>query len=348
MKKILLVSFVLLSSLAFGQKAVIEFEEKVHNFGEVAEKGGLVDYDFVFKNVGDAPLILTNVRSSCGCTTPSYPREPVAPQATGVIKVVYNPSGRPGNFSKTITVTTNAQPAVNILTIKGNVVKKPVDPYAKYTYSVGDLKLKGGNLNFGDVLNTAVVNKEMEMVNTGDKELNVTVVLGEEPYITAKAEPSVLKKGEKGKITVTYDFSKKKDWGFVNDKLLITTSAGGKGELNLTSNIKEDFSTQKAENYVNSPVVTLSQNEADVKTQTEPTKAIFYIENTGKSTLYVRKITSSNPNITADVRTTIKAGKKQKATISVNAAGKINTTETLTLITNDPKKPEVTFKLNFK
>ncbi|MBL7717325.1 MAG: DUF1573 domain-containing protein [Flavipsychrobacter sp.] len=98
------------------------FTNDAHDFGTVAE-GPAADYEFQFKNTGKEPLIIESVHASCGCTTPSYSKEAIAPGKSGSIKASYNTIGRPGAFTKTITVTSNA--GTKVLTIKGNVEKAP-------------------------------------------------------------------------------------------------------------------------------------------------------------------------------------------------------------------------------
>jgi hypothetical protein len=100
----------------------IAFEKLVHDYGTL-ENGANGDCEFVFTNKGEKPLVLSNVRASCGCTAPSWTKEPVLPGKTGVIKVGYN-TGIPGVFHKTVTVTSNAANSQVILTIKGNVLPK--------------------------------------------------------------------------------------------------------------------------------------------------------------------------------------------------------------------------------
>lgn len=105
-------------------QAEIEFVEESHDFGNIKE-GTLATYEFKFKNTGKEPLILTNVTASCGCTTPEWPKEPIKPGATGIVKAVYNSQGRPGAFQKSITVQSNAKTSMKILNIKGNVESAP-------------------------------------------------------------------------------------------------------------------------------------------------------------------------------------------------------------------------------
>lgn len=121
--KLLLITLSLFFAFSFKNLAQqvdstkIEFEKLTHDFG-VIEQGGDGSYVFKFKNVGNKPLILSNVRSSCGCTVPSWPKEPIPPGGTGEIKVTYN-TNILGKFSKTITVYANA-PTVT-LRIQGEV-----------------------------------------------------------------------------------------------------------------------------------------------------------------------------------------------------------------------------------
>ena len=100
-----------------------EFKETTHDFGSITE-GEIAEHVFTFTNTGDAPLVIQNTSASCGCTTPSYSREPVAPGETGEVQVKFNSQNRPGVQNKTITITANTEPSVTRLFIKTNVNPK--------------------------------------------------------------------------------------------------------------------------------------------------------------------------------------------------------------------------------
>ena len=104
--------------------AQINFEQKVINYGKI-EKGGNGSRVFKFKNEGNEPLVLNSVRASCGCTTPKWTREPIAPGTEGEIIVKYD-TNRLGNFHKTVTVQSNAASKTVVLTIKGQVMNPEV------------------------------------------------------------------------------------------------------------------------------------------------------------------------------------------------------------------------------
>ncbi len=104
----------------------ISFNKTTHDYGSI-EVNGDGTYNFEFTNTGYEPLILSKPRSSCGCTVPSWPKEPILPGETNEIKVTYN-TRKPGPFNKTVTIYSNAKnkPTV-LLRIKGKVEKKPTE-----------------------------------------------------------------------------------------------------------------------------------------------------------------------------------------------------------------------------
>lgn len=108
-------------------KAKINFKALEHDFGKINENDGPVTFKFDLTNDGTDPLTLSNVKASCGCTTPDWTKEPIAPKGKGNVQATYNPKNRPGKFTKTITVSNNSdQPSV-VLTIKGEVIPAPVE-----------------------------------------------------------------------------------------------------------------------------------------------------------------------------------------------------------------------------
>lgn len=129
MKKLVLFTAVLLTGISgFAQSGPkIEFMAKDNtiDYGTVSKDSDSGVRTFEFKNTGDAPLIINDVKSTCGCTVPSKPTEPILPGKTGKIDVKYNMN--PGAIRKTITVTSNAvnvEGGIIALKIKGEVIVK--------------------------------------------------------------------------------------------------------------------------------------------------------------------------------------------------------------------------------
>mgnify|MGYP001950157074 FL=1 len=121
MKKILLIAVVLLAGVSMSAQAKFKFKTETIDYGKVA-KGSDGVRVFEFTNVGDQPLIVTDVKSSCGCTIPKKPKGPVAPGEKGQIEVKYDTQNKVGPIRKTVTVYSNADEPVKALKIKGEVL----------------------------------------------------------------------------------------------------------------------------------------------------------------------------------------------------------------------------------
>lgn len=129
MKRFLFVFSLILfmTSLASAQEKEAIFKivgDSIHDFGTIQEADGPASYTFKVKNEGEAPLVVTRVVPSCGCTTPDWTKDPIAPGKTGEIKVTYDPTNRPGPFTKTVSVYSNGKTGSFVMTIKGTVEAK--------------------------------------------------------------------------------------------------------------------------------------------------------------------------------------------------------------------------------
>ncbi len=113
---------VAIPTMAAKKEAKISFKEKTYDFGQISLKAGKVSHEFTFTNDGDGNLVITNARADCGCTRPEYSDAPVAPGASGKIKVTFAPAAK-GNFTKKITISSNGNPKKTRLLIKGEVVE---------------------------------------------------------------------------------------------------------------------------------------------------------------------------------------------------------------------------------
>jgi hypothetical protein len=104
--------------------ASIEFESMEHNFGDIVE-GQSVEHTYVFKNSSKVDLLINNCEAACGCTVPSWPRQPIKPGEKGEIKVVFDSNGKSGMNNKTVTVYGNIPDGKIVLNFKANVLAIP-------------------------------------------------------------------------------------------------------------------------------------------------------------------------------------------------------------------------------
>lgn len=120
MKKLMIVTLISLIGYTSSAQAKISFKNETVDYGKIV-KGSDGVRVFEFTNTGDAELVVTNVKSSCGCTVPKKPEGPIAPGASGSIEVKYD-TNRVGPIRKTVTVYSNADEPIKALKIKGEVL----------------------------------------------------------------------------------------------------------------------------------------------------------------------------------------------------------------------------------
>lgn len=106
-----------------GPLPTFKFSDELHDFGTIKD-GDVVEHVFSFLNEGEAPLVITDAKATCGCTVPEWPKEPIPVGGSGEIKVRFNSKGKPGIQNKTVTLTANTWPATQRIRIKANVVKE--------------------------------------------------------------------------------------------------------------------------------------------------------------------------------------------------------------------------------
>ncbi len=112
--------------------ADFSFEETQHDFGTISQ-GDVVKHSFKFTNTGEAPLVISDIKTTCGCTTPQYTKEPVAPGETGEILVQFNSAGKSGIVNKRVTIYANVEGGTDMVSIKCliNTDKNVAGPFKK-------------------------------------------------------------------------------------------------------------------------------------------------------------------------------------------------------------------------
>jgi len=335
----------LISIQAQTKAANISFDFEVHNFGKIKEADGPVTINFQFTNTGSQPLLIKQVRASCGCTAPSWSKEPVLPGKKGFVGATYNPKNRPGPFSKTITVSSNSSTPTKVLTIKGDVEPKPKTLEDVYRYNMSNkIRLKTNHMSFARVIKDKQGSQQVEIVNVSKQP--VAISFDRVPdHIKLSANPVTLQPGQKGVISGTYDSKLKNDWGFVIDRVnvILDGENNSSNRLTVSATIEEDFSQLSAEERENAPAIAFDNNTfnfADIK-QGAKVEHTFTISNNGKSNLYIRKVKAScgctavNPEDEM-----VPAGESTTMRVVFDSRGKTGKqNKTITIISNDPKHP---------
>jgi hypothetical protein len=334
------------------QTSVIEFEKTTHDFGTVKEEGAIT-YEFKFTNKGKSPIVISNVRASCGCTTPGWTKEPVLPGKSGVITAQYNTVNRPGAFSKNLTVMANTEPAMTMLYIKGNVLAKVKTPEELYPQKMGKIRLFSEHVYLGRITTKEPFSKEITIYNEGPEP--VTFSASNLPsHIELSFFPQTIGPKEKTIAKVTYNASKRNELGPVEDKVVFTTDEAhdNKKTLNVSAEINEYYPPLSAEDAANAPKLTFKKEIHDfgtVKVKGSYTAEIE-ISNPGKQELTLKKIRSGASYVTVKAdKTTIKPGQSAVLKITYRAEGKMGLDNQFIWIhSNDPLMPtkNITVKAN--
>ena len=349
-----LLLFFAISLISFSQKAALKFEKLMHDFENISEDGGKATYVFSFTNVGNSPLVINKVQASCGCTTPTWTKDPIEPGKKGTITVIYNPLGRPGAFTKSITVYSNATEEQVVLMIKGEVSPKGAEVPA--IIKVGDLRLKTRTIQLNNIDKNKTQTRELEIENLGKEILNVRI--GNLPtHLTATVIPQVLKPNESGKIIVTYNASKAVQWGHSSDDIYIVINGQKKFsdefELKVLANVVEDFSKMTLEQKRKAPIFETSTRTFDlgyVKIGSKKSVRIKII-NKGLSNLEIRRVVNNNSAITfRPLRLSIPSGNSGNLIVDMNSKNlpSGDYAKVITLQTNDPDNTYVNINFNWK
>lgn len=348
MKRIILLPFLLmLLSLPLGAQGVIEFEKNNHDFGDIAEEGGLAEYKFTFKNTGSQPVIIRTVNTSCGCTASNWSREPVKPGEEGFIVATYNPRGRPGRFHKSLTVRSNSEPEVVTLYIRGNVTPRPKTLNEQFSYRIDNLGLSSSYIGVNRLLNTETELVEIEIYNFGAKALFME--FRKVPsYIKAPGKMVKLNKGERKKVQFEINGKKMDSWGYTADKILCRVN-GNDFPINLGITREENFSANPAEWQSNPPRLAMDQYSHDFSTipAGQPVKMQFTVTNRGGHPLLIRGVTPTSADMRIEFdQAPIKPGQSRLLSATLQT-DKLHGHQYLdiNLITNDPKQRYVRLRV---
>ncbi|GCC49960.1 DUF1573 domain-containing protein [Chryseotalea sanaruensis] len=345
-KKVLLVSVFLLINLALTaqRKDLLTFEEAVFDFGLIEEARGPVTHNFQFQNTSERPVKILAVKPSCGCTTPDWTKEVIAPGGKGFVAAKYDPKSRPGHFNKTLTITTDGGGDAHVLTVKGNVVLE--NYYSPFREAKGNWKLISTGFNMGKVfLKDEYTWKEFEVVNGGDAPIVITGEPIVPTHTKAELSFSTLKPGEKGTIRIGYNAGKRNVYGFQSDNIEFLTDDKDmpRKSFSVYATIEEYFPELSKEELSKAPRLLLPQEILDFgrfRSGTIVEKQVIF-SNNGKKDLLIRSIQSNCQCVVTTMnKMSIAPGKSEVMTIRFNGEQrKAIQQKFITVYSNDPANP---------
>jgi Protein of unknown function (DUF1573). len=330
---------------------VLTFKNPTHDFGSIGENDGFAEHTFSFVNTGDAPLVISTITASCGCTRPEWSKEPIEPGKEGFIIIAFNPQGRVGNFNKTATVYTNEDDGYkrHKLTILGVVVDKPVEnPNIVYVDTTGGVGIENNKLIFDNVKYSGS-NKRISYIKNYNSEAAYFSWENVPDYITVVC-PDSLKADWPGQFDVYIDDSKIADKrGHYTDNLSLTIKNRdgkilGSENIAVTANYLDDFNKLSPVKIVNSPSLDIENTMihfGDLKRGNANKQLV--LKNKGKNDLILYSVTSDDtrvhfPDLTGK---TLAQGETLTVNLTIKTkelgSGNINTD--IHVVSNDPKGP---------
>lgn len=349
MKKLFSLTATLLAAMAlWAQQPVITFEKMNHNFGEINEADGRVTTVFTFKNEGAEPLILSQVKASCGCTTPKWTKQPVEPGMTGEVTVTYNPSGRPGSFHKTITVTSNATTPQVQLRISGKVIPKQSKPKDNYPVKMGALSLKANTINLGTIVKGNMGQYMLEYANQTKDTITVGLIVPTATYWQIAPSLETLLPGQTGKIVVNLDSKVCPLYGPIDEYMFVVVDGkkvqSDEFRIAIRANIKEDFSKISEQELLMAPIAECEHvvNFGSIVMGKKVKKTIS-LKNIGHNALMIRRIYTDEKSLIYTTAKSVRGGKKADIRLELSTLGmsKGQYERKMLVITNDPRNPEM-------
>ena len=350
MKRIFFALTIAVFSLqGFAQQAKqIHFRDESHDFGEISEKKGPVTHEFVFTNTSSRPVKILNVQPSCGCTTPAWSKEPIAPGKNGYIQASYDPKGRPGYFNKSLTVTTDLEPNPVILQIKGQVSTdddENVD-VTGFTFAKGSLKFRNSAFNMGKVLNRdEFIVKEFPFVNSGTSPVSVSPEVTAPSHLKVEVLPALIPPGGKGIVKIGYNAKVKNQYGFQSDNITIATDDPGEEvkSFSVMATIEDHFPQLSAGELEKAPQLKFESTSYDFGRVQPNTPVVREIQfsNTGKKALDIKSIQPNCTCVTASAeKTSLKPGESAVIKVSFDPQNRKGSHQKgVTVYSNDPRNP---------
>ncbi|MDD6281065.1 MAG: DUF1573 domain-containing protein [Bacteroidales bacterium] len=323
--------------------------ETEHNFGAFDEDDGKVSACFRFVNDGAEPIEIEHVASSCGCTVPEYSRQPIAKGDTARITAVYNPTGRPGRFSKSLKVKFSDGSTQRLL-IEGVVIGAQNTVRSRFPIAVGPVRMRRDMVTFGAVCQGHIKAQYTEVYNAS-RDTVVPTWSNVPKYLRIKAASEAIPPGEQGTYSMVLAPTASTPLGIVTDSISFNVPGQEPVKVEIAAIVEEDFSKLSPKQLAEAPAIALSTDMIDFgrfATDGQPVSRTFTITNNGKSTLQIRRIYTSDPRMKVEVPfRQLKKGKTGKVTVTFDPTGftapLLNSR--LQVITNDPNLSQTTVRL---
>ena len=354
-----IVSLLVTIALSSAAQPEATWLEQKHDFGVFLEENGKVHCSLRVVNTGNEPLLIVKAQAGCGCTGINYSESPIKPGDTASVEISYNPSGRPGQFTKQVIIFTNTVIKRTVLEITGHVIPTDKTLDKQYPLKAGSLRISQHIIPFGEITKDDSRTLYLSAYNASTDTLIVSVT-GEKTHLKPAVVPDTVPPAKVVAITVHYLSKYAPLWGFNADTISVScaplqqpsSAQAGKADIMVMAQVKERFDQLTDKQLQKAPVVSVDCGEQislDISKKNDVISRTFHITNKGKSELFIRRLW-----VPVDKGITIKCNKQQlkpgkTATVTVTMDTSAFNEEVinvpLTLLCNDPNSPQTIIRL---
>ena len=322
----------------------VSFDKIVYDFGDIMLSDGPQSCTFTMKNIGDIPVVIHRVITSCGCTEPTWTESPIRPGETGTVKVVFSNDQGPYPFSKSVTVYVSGLSKPVILKVKGVVHDKPKSLSELFPVSSGPLGFREASVSIGQIEQGLARSVEVEVANTSGRQVEVRFT-DMTPGLKVSMAGSTIPARSKARINCMIDTRNTdgEQWG--KTPFTFSTVVDGKKYtkvLTVEALIKENFTSlsesQKRAGAL--PQFETSSLELGVVEAGSVLSEEFVVKNIGKDSFRIYKADASEGGVSVTLPDPVPFGETEAVRVKVDTHGQSGEIlNILTLITNSPTRP---------
>ena len=351
---IVVLLFYSVATYAQSGESALKFTTQSYDFGHIREDGGEVGCIFTATNSSDKDIYISNITTSCGCTTASYSKDAIAPHASFEIAVQFNPYNRPGRIDKHIFVSCSDSAEVITLQLKGYVQERERTVDELYPFDMGEgLRLRSNFHAFGYIEQGNTAEEHIGYINTSQHSRSISIEFIEQSGLLHIDYPTAIPAGATGDITLCYTVpSASNIYGTISDRMRIKIgNAEARYPLSCEAIATDNFSMV---DDISAPRVDISKKIikfGEINSANEVLAEVITLTNSGASPLCVRRIESTSEALECVASSyTIEPGESAELCIRLYTE-RITATEGLyservRIITNDPVRPMQSIKAN--
>ena len=331
----------------------IKFDSYKFDFGDIAEDGGEVEHKFTFTNLTGKPVVILDVATGCGCTTPNFSRKPVLHGQQGEIVIVFDPMTRPGRFTKGVMVYTSVSTNGISLTIEGNVLPRKKTLEEEYPFDLGGgVRITSNFHSFAYISRGEKIQQSIGWVNTSTKDATFKAVAKEQSGLLTIDAPAVMKAGQRGEFVISYFVPEgSKRYGTMNDIFSLIISGKEARPLLSAQVIAVDKFDANQED-MSAPIAELLKKIikfGDVKHGSKVVDASLTLANNGERDLIIRAVEWQSKALECSLKAgdIVKAGQKVtlKFTLDSSQCDYDLWVDRVRIITNDVQHPMQSIRL---